>query len=102
MRKKYISLLLTLLAVFTSCDDKLDITPRGFSTLNTVDDLGALLNNEWRIFDNDFYHEMITGNIFASYSTPAEVFAVKNSVEYAYIFADETVDRAILCENDYR
>ena len=65
MRKKYISLLLTLLAVFTSCDDKLDITPRGFSTLNTVDDLGALLNNEWRIFDNDFYHEMITGNIFA-------------------------------------
>ena len=102
MRKKYISLLLTLLAVFTSCDDKLDITPRGFSTLNTVDDLGALINKEWRIYDWDFNHEMITGNTFALWSTPEEIFNVKNSVEYAFIYADESVDRVALCEEDDR
>ena len=102
MRKKYISLLLTLLAVFTSCDDKLDITPRGFSTLNTVDDLGALINKEWRIYDWDFNHEMITGNTFALWSTPEEIFNVKNSVEYAFIYADESVDRVALCEEDER
>lgn len=102
MRKKYISLLLTLLAVFTSCDNKLDITPRGFSTLNTVDDLGALLNKEWRIYDWDFNHEMITGNTFALWSTPEEIFNVKNTVEHAFIYGDESVDRVALCEEDDR
>lgn len=102
MRKIYIQLLLALLVVFASCEDKLDITPRGYSTLNNVDDLGALLNREWRIFDNDFTHEMITGNIFAYYTTPDEVYAVKNSADYAYIFGDESVDRVALCEEDYR
>ena len=102
MKKSYITLFLTLLAVLTSCDDKLDITPRGFSTLNTVDDLGAVLNREWRIYDWDFNHEMLTGNIFAYYKTPAEVYAVKNSVEYAFIFGDESVDRIALCEDDSR
>ena len=88
--------------MFTSCDDKLDITPRGFSTLNTVDDLGALINKEWRIYDWDFNHEMITGNTFALWSTPEEIFNVKNSVEYAFIYADESVDRVALCEEDDR
>lgn len=103
MKKTYISVIAALLAVLvSSCDDKLDITPRGFSTLNTVDDIGAVLNKEWRIFDNEFYHEYPTGNIFANYSTPAEVFAVKNTWEYAYIFGDESVDRVALCEDDER
>lgn len=102
MKKTYITAILALLAVLSSCDDKLDITPRGFSTLNTVDDIGAVLNREWRVFDNDFNHELVTGNLFAYYSTPAEVFAVKNTVEYAYIFGDESIDRVALCESDYR
>lgn len=104
MKKSYISLLLlTLLAVFSSCDDKLDITPRGYSTLDSVDDLGAILNREWRIYlANEYDHDVITGNIFAYYTTPEEVFAVKNSEKYAYIFGDESVDRVALCEKDSR
>lgn len=98
----YIPVLAGLMTLLASCDDKLDITPRGFSTLNSVDDIGAVLNKEWRVYDNDFNHEYITGNLFAYYSTPADLFGKKNTVNYAYIFGDETVDRVALCENDYR
>lgn len=102
MKKTYISILLSMLVILSSCDNKLDITPRGFSTLNTVDDLSAVLNREWRIFDSDFNHEMLTGNIFSYYATPEEVFAVKNTFDYAFIFGDDSVDRVALCEYDER
>lgn len=88
--------------MLSACDDKLDIVPRGMSTLYTVDDLGAMLNQEWRIFDTDFDFEMLDGNIFAYYSTPAEVYNKKHTVEHALIFGDESVDRVALCENDDR
>lgn len=103
MKKTYLSAIVALLAIFaSSCDDKLDITPRGVSTLDTVDDLGALLNNEWRIYDWDLNHELVTGNIFAQWSTPEEIYNVKNTVEYALIYGDESIDRAALCEDDAR
>ncbi|MCM1076398.1 MAG: RagB/SusD family nutrient uptake outer membrane protein [Bacteroides sp.] len=100
--KKIMFALLGAMSLFSSCDDKLDIVPRGMSTLYTVEDLAAMLNQEWRIFDSDFDFEMLDGNIFAYYSTPAEVYANKFTVEYAFIFGDESVDRVALCENDYR
>jgi len=100
--KRILFVLLGAAATLSSCDDKLDIVPRGMSTLYTVDDLGTMLNQEWRIFDSDFDFEMLDGNIFAYYSTPAEVYGNKSTVSYAFVFGDESVDRVALCENDYR
>lgn len=101
MKKIYFALL-GLMTLFTSCDDKLDIVPRGMSTLYTVDDLGAVLNQEWRIFETDFDYEFVNGNLFSYYSTPGEVYNKKHTTDYAYIFGDENVDRVALCESDYR
>lgn len=104
MKRSYISILVTaLLTLLSSCDDKLDITPRGFSVLNSVDDVGAMLNREWRVYlGNDYEHEIITGNTFAYWSSPSEVFGKKNTVNYAFIFGDEDVDRVALCNSDTR
>lgn len=86
----------------TSCDNKLDIVPRGMSTLSSTEDLATILNKEWRIYDTDYDFEMIDGNIFAYYSTPEEVYGNKSTLDYALIFGDENLDRAALCEDDKR
>ena len=50
MKKKIIGLFAAAL-MFTACDDKLDFTPLGMSTLDTVSDLETLLNQPWYVYN---------------------------------------------------
>lgn len=102
MKKIYINLLLGLLTVMSSCDDKLDIVPRGMSTLYTVEDLAAILNQQWRIYDDNQYYDIIAGQTFPKWKSMGDVYNVKNSFNYAYVFGDESVDRIGLTESDQR
>lgn len=101
MKKIFLSLFAVGM-MLTGCDDKLDLTPRKMSVLQSVDDIAAVLNQEWRIYENDYYFEVLAGNIYPYWSTPSEIFNRKHSEVYAYTFGDESVDRVGLCEQDYR
>jgi tetratricopeptide (TPR) repeat protein len=91
----YFSLLIFVLA---SCDDKLDITPKGMTILNKVSDLELLLNNNMDLGNirdlcnvcNECYPEENV-NLLAKKT---------NTVQYAILTYDEKVDRAALTAED--
>lgn len=100
MKKLYIFLVAALATVFTSCDDQLDIVPHGKTTFTTVDELESLINQQWRPYDWYMDYNYICGQ-----TVPGEVeetYNVSNSLDHAWIFCDESVDRADLTEEDYR
>ena len=95
--------LLFTTGMLSSCDDELDITPKGKTTLETISDLESLLNQEWTLEKNPATDLLMVCN-------EAEGFALnvpgtmgrKNSLVYAYLTYDESVDRAAVNVNDYR
>lgn len=103
--KKYISSMLVgavaLLSV--SCDDKLDITPKGMTTLDNVADLELLLNQEYS-FGNGPLSDigMVCNDGFPAWSSMSELLASPTTLEYAYVKWDESMDRATLAESDSR
>lgn len=97
-------LFVVLLCVFgASCEDKLDITPKGQTVLNTVDDLETLLNQDYKIVGPGLdlgviCNESYSGlgeNVYAALENP-------NSLKYAYLTYDASVDRAALTTTDER
>ncbi|MCC8113267.1 MAG: RagB/SusD family nutrient uptake outer membrane protein [Bacteroidales bacterium] len=99
--KKYIIWLSTLGLTLGACDSKLDIVPLGQTTLDTLDELETLLNQEFYISmgtSNPF--EVVAGTSYPRWESAAEVLAVHNTLNYAFTAWDETVDRADLTTTD--
>lgn len=92
-----------LVTVFTSCEDKLDITPKGKVTLATVDELELLLNQEYLL--GDFPSDnigILAGESVGTFDQISAVLSQKNTVKYALMAFDESVDRATLTTVDER
>ena len=88
---------------FTSCDDQLDITPKGKVTLSTVGELELLLNQEYMM--GDFPGDnigILSGETVGIFDQVSAVLSQTNTVKYALMTFDETVDRATLTTNDAR
>lgn len=102
MMKKII-LILSLALSFTACDDQLDITPKGKTTLSNVTDLELLLNQEYMLgisAASDL--GMICNESLGLMESVPEVLSLTNTLSHAYMAYDETVDRVTLAQSDTR
>ena len=91
------------LAVLTSCEDKLDITPKGKVTLSSVDELELLLNQEYLLGDIPSDNlGILSGESVGTFDQVSAVLSQKNTVKYALMAFDESVDRATLTTVDER
>ncbi|MBQ8867195.1 MAG: RagB/SusD family nutrient uptake outer membrane protein [Bacteroidaceae bacterium] len=87
----------------TSCEDKLDITPKGKVTLSTVNELELLLNQEYLLGDLPADNVgILSGESVGTFDQVAAVLSQKNTVKYALLAFDEQVDRATLTTVDER
>ena len=89
---------LSLLFAATSCDDKLDIVPKGESTLSNVDDLESLLNQVYTIYPNPEELNVLCGHQIAM-SSLGKQLTETNTYNYALLTGDESVDREALSDN---
>lgn len=88
---------------FSSCDDELDIIPKGKTTLENVTDLESLLNKEYHLLKEPYDDiALVCNESLGQWSSVAEVIAQVNTLEYAYMAYDESVDRATLATQDDR
>lgn len=96
--KKIFTAVLTavMLCCTTACEDKLDIVPLGETTLNSVDDLETLLNQVPMLYQTENQFEMLCNNMYAKWDGLPDLLANSNSVTYALVKYDETVDRVNL------
>ena len=87
----------------TSCDDKLDITPKGMTTLDNVADLELLLNQEYG-FGNAPLNDigMVCNDGFPAWTNMAELVASPTTLDYVYATWNESIDRATIAESDSR
>ena len=96
-------ILLLAACLVTSCDDELDIVPKGKTTLESLTDLESLLNQEWTLEKNPSADIlMICGEAEGYALNVPGTMGMKNSLSYAYLTYDETVDREALSTYDYR
>lgn len=100
--KKILTLATAALLTFASCDSKLDIVPLGMTTLETVDDLETLLNQEPMLYldDNVMSYEILCNNMYLQWEGLPDYFGNHYSLTYAWFAYDETVDRADLTAED--
>ena len=88
-------------AMFSSCDDELDIIPKGKTTLENVTDLEALLNTEYHLYSDPCQDiALVCNEALGQWSSVAEVISQQNTAEYAYMAYDESIDRATLTTED--
>lgn len=90
---------LMMLGAATSCDDKLEIIPKGQTTLSNVDDLETLLNQRFILYPKPSELEILTGVQLCYYPAIAQQLAETNTFNYALNTGDESVDRANLTDN---
>ena len=95
-------LFLLVCCTTSSCDDKLDIIPKGKTTLESVVDLEALLNTEYWAPSPVDNIAIICNEVLGQWSSTVKVLSQKNTIEYANMAYDENVDRASLCTTDNR
>lgn len=75
---------------FTACDDKLEITPKGQTTLETVDDLALLLNQEYDLMIMPFSDlGLICDESLGSSESVSEMLSQTKTLNYAYLTYDE-------------
>lgn len=88
---------------FSSCESKLDLVPKGQTVLDNIEDLELLLNQEYSLGDAPAVDiSMITGEVTGMFISVPEVISNPNTLNYAYLAFDESVDRAMLCQNSSR
>lgn len=91
---------IAMLLLFVSCDDKLDIVPKGKTTLDNISDLETLLEQRYML-STTAYYETMCGNTYPElWKTPASILADRSTVEYAALAGDESVDRVELAISD--
>ncbi len=96
-------LLAALVMVLAACDSQLDITPKGQTTLQTVADLELLLNQEYDLSTcpaTDL--GMICNESLGYCQSIDDMLSQTNTLDYAYLTFDESVDRATLSQQDAR
>lgn len=102
--KKIFIMALSAILLLGACDDKLDIVPKGQTTLSTVDDLELLLNQEYG-FEVDPYSDLgliCNESLCGMLANVQEILSQPNTLNYANLAYDESVDRATLAQNDTR
>lgn len=102
--KKILIMALSAILLLGACDDKLDIVPKGQTTLSYVDDLELLLNQEYDLSvspasDLGMICNESLGDMLANVP---EMLSQPNTLNYANMTYDESVDRATLAQNDAR
>lgn len=88
--------------LFVGCDDQLDIVPKGQSTLETIDDLELLLNDDIRLGSPMADLCVICDESIGMGSNVATVLSQTNTLDYAFLSYDENVNRANLTQDDER
>lgn len=86
-----------------ACDSQLDLVPKGQSTLDKTSDLELLLNQEWNLGDAPYSGiSMICNEALGNMISIPEAMSSHNTLNYAYLAYDETVDRKTLSQADSR
>ena len=102
--KKIFIMALSAILLLGACDDKLDIVPKGQTTLSSVEDLELLLNQEYELSVAPYSdlgmicNESLNGML----ANIQEMLSQTNTLNYANLTYDETVDRATLTQSDTR
>lgn len=107
MKKSNLSIKSVIFSVvllsFTACDSKLDIVPKGETVLDNIDDLELLLNQEYSLEEAPATDiSMLTGEVTGMFVSVPEVIANPNTLNYAYLTFDESIDRTMLCQSSGR
>ena len=99
---KKIILHILLLLFLASCEDKLDIIPKGQTVLNTLEDLANLLNQEYNL-GTPMEDLCVICNESYSFSENVNlILSQPNTLAYAYLSYDEDSDRAGLTTESSR
>lgn len=98
--KKNIFIFAFLLSLFTACESKLDIVPKGQAVLTTVEELESLLNQRYGFSTPMGDLALICNEACAYMSTVSTAYSQPNTLEHAYLFWDESIDRATLSTSD--
>lgn len=97
------TLISSLILVLASCDSRLDIIPKGETTLSNLDDLELLLNQEYSLHQSASSDlGVICNESVPEFLTVPEVLASRNTLNCAYLAYDESIDRAVLCQSSDR
>nr|WP_320000600.1 RagB/SusD family nutrient uptake outer membrane protein [uncultured Draconibacterium sp.] len=92
-----------LLLILVSCEDQLDIIPKGKSTLDNLDDLELLLNQEYSLGIKPAADlGMICNESLGLMLSVPEALSLTNTLDYAYLTYNEEVDRVTLTQSDRR
>lgn len=100
--KKIYTIISIVALLLTSCDSKLDIVPKGQSTLDTVDDLETLFNQNHRFYAKSIkYMEALCSNTYPeSFVHPSVTLTKTTSLAYVYLSGDTKLDRSDLTADD--
>ena len=103
MNRYFILPLLAAVAILLGggCDSQLDIVPKGQTTLDRTSDLELLLNQVYDMGDLP-YSDLcqITGEGIGMGESVASILSSTNTLAYAYLAYDESVDRITLAQED--
>lgn len=93
--------IIAILLLFVSCDDKLDIVPKGKTTLDNIADLETLLEQRYMLNATHYYETMCGLTYPEMWETPSSILADKSTESYAALAGDASVDRVELATSDY-
>ncbi len=87
----------------TACDDKLDIVPKGKTTLENVTDLELLLNQEYSLVQHAVQDlGLICNESLGLMMSIPSTMSQTNTLDYAYLTYNTDIDRATLATEDTR
>jgi len=99
---KKIILVIGLILCMISCNGTLDITPKGETTLDNLNDIECLLNNNFTIGNPMYDLGIICNECYGASQNVPLVLKKTNSNNYAWLSYDDKVDRANLTSEDTR
>lgn len=103
MKKIFNLALLLFIGILSSCDDRLDIVPKGQTTLNNLKDIELLLNQNIRLEeDPSAWMGLLIDECYPAGIQVSAMLSNPNSASYAYLTYDESVDRVSLATEDER
>ncbi len=89
--------------LFCSCDDYLDITPKGQTLLDNLDDLELLATGNYSqscwSYNNE---EILVNDAYGTARSFMTAVATPNTLTHALLTYDESVDRVALSESDQK
>ena len=100
--KTILALSVVLLAT-VACENKLDIIPKGKTTLSKVADLELLLNQEYSLETSPAMDlSMVCNESLGLMESVPEILSLTNTLNYANMAYDASVNRAVLTQSDAR